>query len=230
MYCIKCGAKLADTEKKCPLCLTAVYHPDLPRQSAEELYPKDKMPRTTSKRAVLGGAILFLFMIPLVICFFADTWPDKRLDWFGYALGGIAVAYLVLAFPVWFKKRHPIILLPCDFAASILYVWYISYATGGEWFWTFALPVALGVAVILCGTVTLLRSLKRGKLYVLGGAIILFGGWMVLMEWLMELTFGIPFIGWSMYPFITLAFLGGMLLYLAMNSIAREKLERKLFF
>jgi len=33
-----------------------------------------------------------------------------------------------------------------------------------------------------------------------------------------------------MYPFITLAFLGGMLLYLAMNSIAREKLERKLFF
>ena len=29
MYCVKCGVRLADTEKVCPLCATRVYHPDL---------------------------------------------------------------------------------------------------------------------------------------------------------------------------------------------------------
>lgn len=28
MYCIKCGVKLADSEKKCPLCNTIVCHPE----------------------------------------------------------------------------------------------------------------------------------------------------------------------------------------------------------
>ena len=37
MYCIKCGVKLADTEKKCPLCGTVVYHPEFPPQNAKEL-------------------------------------------------------------------------------------------------------------------------------------------------------------------------------------------------
>ena len=31
MYCVKCGVELADSEKKCPLCGTPVFHPDIPR-------------------------------------------------------------------------------------------------------------------------------------------------------------------------------------------------------
>jgi len=40
MYCVNCGVKLSDTEKRCPLCQTAVYHPELPRKEAEPLYPE----------------------------------------------------------------------------------------------------------------------------------------------------------------------------------------------
>ena len=29
MYCVKCGVELADSEKKCPLCGTPVFHPDI---------------------------------------------------------------------------------------------------------------------------------------------------------------------------------------------------------
>ena len=39
MYCIKCGVKLADSEKKCPLCNTVVYHPDLQQNEVKPLYP-----------------------------------------------------------------------------------------------------------------------------------------------------------------------------------------------
>ena len=44
MYCINCGVKLADTEEKCPLCATVVYHPDLDRETAEPLYPRHRIP------------------------------------------------------------------------------------------------------------------------------------------------------------------------------------------
>ena len=39
MYCVKCGVELADTENKCPLCGTSVYHPDIVRDKAEPTYP-----------------------------------------------------------------------------------------------------------------------------------------------------------------------------------------------
>jgi hypothetical protein len=78
--------------------------------------------------------------------------------------------------------------------------------------------------------VTLLRYLRRGKLYVIGGAVAAFGVLSWLIELLMDVTFGIRFIGWSFYPLISLILIGGLLIYLAMNSVAREKIERKIFF
>ena len=44
MYCIQCGVKLADSEKKCPLCGIRVYHPDLEQPKGEKLYPKNRYP------------------------------------------------------------------------------------------------------------------------------------------------------------------------------------------
>ena len=44
MYCIKCGVRLADTENKCPLCGTVPFHPEITREEAEPLYPRDRYP------------------------------------------------------------------------------------------------------------------------------------------------------------------------------------------
>ena len=53
---------------------------------------------------------------------------------------------------------------------------------------------------------------------------------MLLIEWLINQTFGFPkFMGWSLYPLIVLVILGGLLIYLAINRNAREMLERKFF-
>lgn len=230
MYCIKCGVKLADTEKKCPLCNTVVYHPEITREGARELYPTNKMPKEASGRAVLGGAIIILFMIPLITTFFSDILPDGDLDWFGYVAGGLAIAYMIFALPMWFKRPNPVIFVPCDFAVCIAYVLYINLATGGNWFLSFAFPISVGIAAISCTLVTLLYYLRKGRLYVIGGSIIALGAVILLTEFLLGITFGISFVGWSLYPLITLALVGGLLLYLAMNSVAREKIERKLFF
>lgn len=229
MYCIKCGVKLADTEKKCPLCDTVVCHPDLKQTAARPLYPSNKMPPNEPGSHALNGAVIILYFIPLLVCCFADLSLDGKMEWFGYVAGALAVSYVVFALPLWFKKPNPVIFVPCDFAAIALYLLYIDVATGGSWFLGFAFPVVAGSGLITCTVVTLMYYLRGGRLYILGGAFIALGIFMLPIEFLLKLTFGLRFIGWSFYPFVVLFLFGSLLIYLAVNSAAREILERKLF-
>ena len=230
MYCIKCGVRLSDTEDKCPLCNTVVYHPTLTRNEATELYPKGKMPKTGSGRAFLCGAVIILFMIPIIVTLFTDLRLNGRLDWFGFVAGGHVIAYFTFAFPMWFKNPSPVVLVPCDFAICALYLLYINLAMGGRWFLTLALPITLATALIVCTLVTLIKYLRKGKLYVIGGSVMALGALVLMIEFLTCVTFDLKFTGWSLYPLISLLMVGGLLIYLAISSVAREKIERKLFF
>ena len=230
MYCIHCGVKLADTEKKCPLCNTVVYHPDFPPVAATPLYPTDKMPAKTSGAKALSGIIIILYLIPLVISFFSDIQKDGTLDWFGYVAGGIAVSYVILALPLWFRKPSPVIFAPCSFAAVIFYLHYVNYAADGNWFLSFAFPTVGALGIIICTVITLLSCLRRGKLYIFGGTFMATGALLFLIEYLMVQTFQMRFIGWSVYPLIVLVLLGSSLIYFAINRAAREIAKRKLFF
>ncbi len=230
MYCVKCGVKLEDTEKKCPLCNTIVCHPDFEQRTERELYPSGKLPKSASNSKVLNGAIIILFLIPLIVCLLADLLLDGSMGWYGYVAGALAVAYIAFALPLWFKKPNPVIFVPCDFVAIGFYLLYINLATGGAWFLRFALPITGGLCVIVCTVVTLFYYLRRGRLYILGGAFMALGVFMLLIEFLLGVTFGMPFIGWSIYPLVVLILIGGLLIYFAINSTAREIMERKLFF
>ena len=230
MYCINCGVKLADTEAKCPLCNTVVFHPDIERPVARPLYPVHRMPPKQSSPRVFCGALIILFFIPLIVSFLCDIHGDGTLDWFGYVAGALLVFYTAFALPLWFRKPNPVIFVPCSFASAALYLLYINVVTNGGWFLSFALPVTIGMGIIVCVVVTLLYYLGRGKLYIWGGGLIALGLYSVLIEFLLHVTFGIDFIWWSVYPLAVLALLGGAVIYLAINKTAREIMERRLFF
>lgn len=230
MYCVYCGVKLAESEKKCPLCNTVVYHPDLPQTSQQKLFPSDKMPQLMPSSKVLSGAGIILFLIPLLVSLIADLQMDGQLNWFGYVAGAELVTYVSVALPLWFNKPNPVIFVPCSFAAATLYLLYICLVTHGNWFLPFAFPVMGGLCLIVTAVVTLTRYVKRGRLYIFGGASMLLGALAMLMEYLMCLTFSLSFIGWSAYPLAVLMLLGGLMIYVAINPTAREIAERKLFF
>lgn len=228
MYCVKCGVKLADTENKCPLCGTVAYHPEIKRPNAEPLYPTTNPPKVSHRNAV-NGATLIMFFIPMLITFIADVQTDGKVSWFGFVAGALILAYIILALPRWFRNPHPIIFTPCTFAATALYLLYINAVTDGDWFLTFALPITTVAAIIVCNAVTLVCCLKKGKLYVFGGTFMGLGAMMVLIELLIDVTFGVKFFGWSFYPFAVLFLFGCALIFLAINSSARESMERRFF-
>ena len=230
MYCINCGVKLSDTEKRCPLCDTLVYHPEIERESVSPLYPKKNPPEAKSKRAILGGATTIIFLIPLIVSFFSDFLHDGSVDWFGFVAGGLIVGYIAFALPLWFKKPNPVIFVPCSFASAIVFLLYINLATCGNWFLSFAFPVAGALCIIVSTLITLLKYVRGGRLYIFAGTFISTGLLLFMTEMLLSLTFSLAFVGWSLYPLAVLCVLGLLLIYLAINRVAREFFERKLFF
>lgn len=230
MYCIKCGVKLASSEEKCPLCGTVPYHPDIPREPVKPLYPQGRYPAETVKPKVLQGALLICYLLPMVITMLVDHQVNGEITWSGYVLGSLVLSYVVIFLPMWFRKPNPVIFVPCDFAAVILFLLYIDLVTPGSWFLSFAFPVTGGVGLIVTAVVALMRYVRRGKLYILGGALMALGAFMLLVEFLLVITFDhYSFVGWSLYPLTALMVLGGLLIYLAINHSARETMERKLF-
>ena len=134
MYCMNCGVRLGEGETRCPLCGLRAYHPDIPRQVGEPLYPRQWVapePERTSMR--------FLFTIialaAAAVCLLVDLSLWSRVTWSGYVLGALAVAYVLLALPLWFRRPNPVVLLPVDFVAVGLYLLYINLKTGGGWFY-----------------------------------------------------------------------------------------------
>lgn len=229
MYCVNCGVKLGESEKTCPLCGVVAFHPELPRPNGESLYPTQSIPAKQVNRRSAQIIFTALFLLPLVITIQCDLLINRSITWSGYVAGALVLGYTVLVLPNWFVKPNPVIFVPIDFVVVGVYLLYIDLATGGGWFLSFGLPLVGGIGLLVTTVVTLTRYLRRGMLFVYGGALIALGGLMLLTEFLIILTFGRPFTGWSLYPLTALVILGGMLIFLGINRAARETMARKLF-
>ena len=230
MYCIRCGVELADTEKSCPLCQTPVYHPAVQQGQSQALYPSERMPAAPERSLWRQGVVTALWVLAALVTALCDQQLSGRITWSGFVLGGLAVSYVLLVLPLWFRRPNPVIFVPCAFAAAGLYLWYLCLATGGHWFWPFALPVTGAFAVTVTAAVTLLRYLRRGRLFILGGAGVLLSGCMLLLEALLQFTFAaVHFSGWSVYPAAVLLLMGLLLIFLGICRPAREWMHRKFF-
>ena len=230
MYCVKCGVELADSEKLCPLCKTEVVCPGESRKLAPPPYPA--YPGEVREGMSKSG-ILFLLtsatLIALVLCLLIDLDINKKVVWSGFACGGILLGYIVTLLPFWFKKPNPVVFVPCNFAATGLYLFYINFATNGNWFLSFVLPL-LGASAILMSAITaLLKYTKGGELYIFGGGFILSGGLAVLAEFLITITFNRPMFKWSLYPLAVAFILGMTLIVIGICKPLRESLKKRFF-
>ena len=229
MYCIHCGVKLADSERCCPLCGTVPFHPDIPRPEGKPLYPVACYPHQQVSRVGFLGGVTILLLIPTLVSLICDLSLHGGVTWSGYVIGAIVLSYVVMVLPLWFRHPNPVIFVPCSFVAAGLYILYIDLSLQGGWFLGFAFPVIGFAGLLVSAVVVLTRYLRRGILYILGGALILLGAFLPVMELLMQHTFHLKFAGWSWYPLVALVLLGSTLIFLALCRPAREAAERKLF-
>ena len=229
MYCIKCGVELADTEKHCPLCGTVVYHPELMQKEAIPTYPPYRKPKQRINRRGVLFVISVIYLILVAQLFVCEFTIFNEFHWSLYAVGGLILSYVGVILPMWFARPNPVIFVPCDFAAVILYLWLISLLTGGNWFLTFALPIAGATGILITAVIALTHYLKKGYFFIFGGASILSGSLIFQIEILLSVTFAAKFYFWSVYPLIGFVLLGIALLVIAICKPLREALSKKFF-
>jgi hypothetical protein len=230
MYCIKCGAELADGQTACPLCETKVYHPDF-SVTDKPTYPRGEFPSEEINRKGILFVITILALIPLILPMIFEYSFWEQIRWSGYVAGAVLLAYICIVLPLWFKRPNPVIFVPCGFATVAVYLLYVNFASGGAWFMSFAFPVTGSLGLITTALIALTRYVHRGRLYIYGGWLMIMGVWTVLVEFFLRLTFEVEHVHivWSQYPLIVLALLGMMLIVIAIVKPLKESL-RKIFF
>ncbi len=228
MYCVKCGVRLQDGVEQCPLCRTPVWNPEA--KEKEHSYP-ESMPReyresNTAAAVVITILAVMAMVTVLVVCLKLYG----RLNWGGYVIGGLLLFYIAVVVPLWFSHPRAEWLLAADHAAAAGYLLFICAQTGGNWFLSFAFPITGISCLLTTGLTCLLKYVRHGKPYILGGFLILLGGATMLTEMFEHLTFGTRMFRWSLYSAGFLAAGGIFLLISGMVPRLRQAMRRHFFY
>ena len=111
MYCVKCGVRLGDGVRQCPLCQTPVWCPDETVKADTAFSSAYPAPPRSARYPVLA----FLTVICAAACLTTLILCLKtygRVAWSGYVMLGLAVFYFSFCFPAWFDRPHPMVFLP----------------------------------------------------------------------------------------------------------------------
>ncbi len=228
MYCVKCGVSLREGVSVCPLCATPVWNPE--NREEEPIYPNRFPGHYREADLPAAVAMTVLCLVAVLVVMTACFKLYGTLSWGGYVVWGILLFYIVAVLPCWFRNPLGEVFVPVDYAAAALYVLYICRKTGGHWFLSFAMPVALGCCILSTAMICLLKYVKGGRLYIFGGFLILLGGFTVLVEFFEHISFGTPMFQWSLYSLTGFGMAGLFLLIVGMIPPLRHALEKRFFF
>lgn len=228
MYCVKCGVKLDDSLERCPLCGTPVWRPEEaadPSRSFSGIYPQKQRNERMAIVSFLTVLALLASFIVLRICLRLYG----GIGWSGYVILGIALGYVLFLLPLWFRRPNPVVFLPIDHLAVGGYLLYICLETGGHWFLSFAFPVLGMSCLLLTALVALLKYVRGGRLFIIGGWIIAVGGLSILVELFQHITFSSRMFTWSLYVVSTCFAFGLFLILAGTIRPLRDCLERRFF-
>ncbi len=231
-YCVKCGVKLEDSEKKCPLCQTVVYHPDIqPVINAKTPFPKEhraEVQKMSMRFKLLIATIIIL--LPTVLTVVCDYSINSEILWSDIVVSSVCLVYCLIFIPLIFPRKDVLLYFIIDFVSLLLYQLYIEHTTGGAWFVGFALPETCSITLITAAAMLIKRFIKASNLLISAVICILSGLDCMLTEFLINKTFmdRVNFI-WSYYPLITFVIVGLILFLFDQNQRLKEKFAKKFF-
>ncbi len=231
MYCARCGIKLAQSERACPLCHLVAFHPDLLAQTADRPYPDTVRQRPRVARtagAVLLTAIVFVVLIFTLVCNLKLT---GNVSWWKYVSVSMGLMYFIWILPMWFAPIPKEILTFFDFIAVGGFLSLVNLFAKTDWFLSFAFPTLGFLALLVFAVWMLIKYIPKCLFFTIGGAFVGLGAFMLLLEFLMDYTFRLPYgFQWSLYVLTAMCLFGGVFLLIGFCRPLRQALSKKLFF
>ena len=228
MYCINCGAKLADRSEKCPLCGT--HLPEWGEKASIPLYPKVPRPRDQKENLGILFLLTLIFLLLGTLALMLDLITFGTVSFSFYVITPLFLFYAAFLLPRWWNRPNPVIFFPIVYLCVLVFLFFLNLRLGGAWFWTFILPLSGGCFLFLEAAVVLLRYLKKGKLYIFGGLFTAFGALSFVGEILYRATYALPIaLTYSLLPLVLFALPGLGLIVIAIVPPLRRSFEKRFF-
>ena len=241
-YCVKCGVELEDSAGKCPLCNTKVMLPEkegqLREESAEESWPAgmDYL-NTWHDRKYAAQVLSVLLALPMLVCFLInisytkDVFSAPQNLWSLYVAGGCALAWVFTVPLLLVQKFRAYIIVGLDAVSIAGFLWLIQWMTGGNWFFSLALPV-IAIALLTVWISSALRlHAKLNKLYMLTYIFIMVGVDMFVLEAVIDRYHsadGSISFDWSLFLLASCAVIALLLFVIGRRRKIKEEIRKRL--
>ena len=232
-YCVHCGVKLADSEKRCPLCGTVSIDPAEPVKDTPRPYPlrTEDQELHRSRRFFITLAAMLLLM-PAALLFIIDLLLGDGITWSAYAVSSLLALFCGVSVPFLVRRHRTYVSLAADFCILSAYLWFVEWFSDTEnWFFPIVLP-ALALATVLLAAIIMLC--RRGKLNKLTLPAVIFLAVpieCVAVEELCSLSlYGALTFLWSPFVVAPCAFMALTFLIINGNRALREEVRRRLHF
>ena len=232
-YCVHCGVKLGDSEKRCPLCQTPVFDPAQPQRAAPPPYPvrTPEQELKRSKRYLLTLSALML-LAPAALCLIIDFLVSGGITWSGYASGALIMLFIAVAVPLSVNKHQVYFAIGSTFVCLNGYLLLVEHLSqSGPWFFSIALPALTLAAVMIIVITRLYRDDRLNKLTFLAAFLAAIPLECLFIEWLCNLSWGRgPTFVWSPFVLAPCLFLSLALFFINGNRAVREEVRRRVHF
>ena len=159
-YCVNCGVKLKNSEKKCPLCNTKVINPNKIINDYAPVYSNkiDNFKRINYK--YLSKIVILILMITSFLILLLDYISYRTITWSLYVVASILYLGTHLSFAV---IKNIYISLIIHLISTELFMLFIAYMTNGmHWCLYLVLPFIFIVWIYIM-LVTYLIKKKKGE-------------------------------------------------------------------
>ena len=233
-YCVHCGVKLGEGEKKCPLCMTPVFDPAEPqRPSAPRSYPvrTPEQELKRNKQFLLVMAVLML-AAPALLCLLIDFLISGGVTWSAYASSALILLFAAVSVPIWIDRHQVYVSVGMAFLCLNVYLFLVErFSNSGNWFFPIALPAITLFALMLTAIILMYRKQKLNKLTLLAASFAAVAVECVSIEWLLDAAKGGKGgLVWSPFVFAPCAFISLALLFVNYNGAVREEVRRRMHF
>lgn len=233
-YCVHCGVRLAEAEKRCPLCATPVIDPcakeaaDSAPMFAEVLQAP---PEKRLNRTFLANLVFGVLLVPFVITALVGVAAGVDLSWAFFVIGAELCLWAIVLLPLIWPGHRAYVYLVADVAAvTLLLAMVAEHSAGWSWFVGIAVPIlAFACAVMLA----IAWVVRRKALSALAKT-----GWVGVVLAFVPLGIDIIITAaqhteevamWGMLAFVPMLALGLALVVLSESTRATEWIHRKLF-
>ena len=227
-YCVNCGVKLKNSEKKCPLCNTIVINPNKINGEYEPVYSNKIETFKKINYKFLSKLIILLLMFISLLIVLCDIITSNDITWSIYVVSSILYLGTHLSFAV---VKNIYISLIIHLVSTELFMLLIAYLNNGmHWYLYLVLPFIFIVWLYIMLCTYLIRRKKKDFLKRLSLGLLFSGLTVIAVEACIDL-FRFNFIkyNWSIYAALPITILSILLFILSYNKKIVDEIRRRMF-